>query len=225
MHHPVPHHLAIIPDGNRRYAKAHGLTVAEGYLMGLDKVVETVRWWLEKGVRHVSAYAASQENVVRRPQLEMLAVFHAVEQFFVALESTPGVHVHVFGDLENLPKWTPNRQKFLDRQDARPDDTLTVHIGLNYSGSAEIPFLLAQAERYGTVEVAASPEKYMLSRGVPPIDLVIRSGGQRRLSGFLPYQTLYSELWFIEKYWPEIEIPDMQESFEWYAKQPRNFGK
>ena len=221
----VPAHVAFIPDGNRRYARAHGLTPAEGYLLGVEKVTDTVRWLLSQGVRHVSAYAASQENVVERSQLEITAALTALSRFIDEFEKMPGVGVHVFGDLEALPAWVPYRKHFVDRWEPRLDDQLTVHLGLNYGGSSEQAYLLNQVRKHGLEKVAANYDTYTLSRGVPAVDLLFRSGGQSRLSGFLPFQTAYSELWFTEKYWPDVAIPDVQEAFDWYAAQKRNFGK
>lgn len=221
----IPRHLALIPDGNRRYARAHGIPVPEGYMIGLDKIVETVSWLRDKGVRHVTGWAASHENVLQRPRAELMGVFAAVNKFLDGLLEIPGVGIHIFGDLDSLPDWVPGRSRLLEMRHGHEEGEMTVHLALNYSGSDETGVLMAAVAEHGLEAVAAHPEDYLLSRGVPPIDLLVRTGGQQRLSGFLPFQAGYAELWFLNKLWPELSTEDMEEAFAWYATQQRNFGK
>jgi len=96
---------------------------------------------------------------------------------------------------------------------------------VNYSAHAEVAAILAAVRVHGLDVVAPSPHEFGVSAGLPPIDLVIRTGGQQRLSGFLPLQTAYAELWFTDILWPEFERPEFLDALAWYARQERRFGE
>ncbi len=201
----VPKHIAIIPDGNRRYAKTHNLSQLACYTMALDQVEDTVSWLQSLGVYHLSAYAASGENVTNRSQLELIAVFEAVLRFCRKIAALPGVQLHLFGKVEDLPGWVPSRQELLGWNTYSESEAFTVHFGLNYSGLDDF-----------------SPEPP--SALVPPVDLLVRTGGQQRLSGFLPKQTQYAELWFTDTLWPAFDRAEFTRALDWFSEQKRNFG-
>jgi undecaprenyl diphosphate synthase len=223
----VPHHLGVIPDGNRRYARRTGMSLEEGYLAGAAKALEGVDWCLEAGVRHLSAFGISRENIERRPMSEVDWAHRAVLCFCRAVRDRPDVRLHVFGDPSTLPPSLAERDEFmrLQENDDTADARLVVHAGVNYSAQAELTRLTQLARRRGLSTVEASPEEFTLSAGVPPVDLVVRTGGQQRLSGFLPLQTAYAELWFTPTLWPEIQREEFLAALAWFARQERHFGE
>ena len=199
----VPQHIAIIPDGSRRYAKAHGISQVDAYSHGIEQIASMLEWLHGLGVRHVSAFAASGENVEKRSRMEMIAVFTVIGRVCQRMRELPFAHLHTFGGLEGIPDWAPNRESIMASGEPS-DDQLTIHLGINYSGDNE--------------------QSRSQSSDVPAVDLLVRTGGQHRLSGFLPMQMQYAELWFTDTLWPAFERTEFEEALEWFSSQKRNFG-
>lgn len=221
----VPAHVGIIPDGNRRFATRAGITKDEAYLLGAARAVEAVRWCRAAGVAHVSAFGVSQENIALRPRDEVCGLHTALLHFCEEVRRVPGVTLHVFGEPEKLPDFIPERAALaaLQRPDERGGTGPVVHIGVNYSSRAELA-AVARALGGGAA-LNDAPERYLLSAGVPPVDLVVRTGGQQRLSGFLPLQTAYAELWFTDTLWPAVGHAEFMRALAWYAHQERRLGE
>jgi short-chain Z-isoprenyl diphosphate synthase len=222
-----PTHLGLVPDGNRRYAKKAGISKRDGYLAGAARAVEVIAWCREAGIRHVSAFGVSQENIARRPSDELCWLHEALVQFCEAAQTLPDVALHLFGEPTGLPDGVPGRDALIALQRALPpaDAPLVVHVGANYSSGAEVAALLRAVETHGVTEVARAPGDFLLSAGVPPLDLVLRTGGQQRLSGFLPFQAAYAELWFTGTLWAELGRDEFLTALDWYARQERRLGE
>jgi undecaprenyl diphosphate synthase len=222
-----PDHIGLVPDGNRRYARKVGLSVGAAYFAAVDKALETIDWCGRSGASHVSAFGVSQENIAARPDEEIAWLHHALLRFCRAVSERSDVHLHVFGEPAGLAPSVPGRSDFIKLADRGPasTDRLVVHVGVNYSGQAELTAVLGAVQRHGAATIAASPYAFTLSAGIPPVDLVIRTGGQQRLSGFLPFQTAYAELWFTSTLWPEFRHEEFLGALEWYAHQERRFGE
>ena len=222
-----PYHVGMIPDGNRRYARKVGISMAAAYLSAADKALETVDWCAEAGVAHLSAFGVSQENIARRPMEDVLALHEALLRFCRGVVGMPGTALHLFGDPARLPATVPGREELIRlRCCSGPQGApLVVHVGVNYSGQAELTAALDAARARGIEAVAAAPAAFTLSAGVPPVDLVVRTAGQQRLSGFLPFQTAYAELWFTSTLWPELGRAEFLRALDWYARQERHFGE
>jgi undecaprenyl diphosphate synthase len=223
----TPFHVGIIPDGNRRHARALRISTGEGYLRAADKAVEVMRWCLGAGVAHVSAFGVSQENIALRMRDELCSLHAALLRFCDAIRHLPGIGLHLFGDAPALPSFVPGRERFIRMAAAGAGDgaKLVVHVGINYSAQSEVGSVLRAVAERGLHDVARAPGEYILSAGLPPVDLVIRTGGQRRLSGFLPLQTAYAELWFTDTLWPAFTREELADALEWYARQERHFGE
>ena len=223
----VPYHVGIIPDGNRRYARKAGVSVEEGYLAAADKALEVIDWCLRAVVRHLSAFGVSRENIAQRPVNEVRWLHKALLRFCNIVSSHHEACLHLFGDASGLPSYLPERDELIRLQDASStrDAQLVVHVGVNYSGQAELATLIRAVRKHGLSAVETSPEEFALSAGLPPVDLVVRTGGQQRLSGFLPLQTAYAELWFTPTYWPDFEREEFQDALAWFARQERRFGE
>lgn len=223
----VPYHLGVIPDGNRRHARSAALSVEQGYVAGTAKALDGIDWCLDVGIHHLSAFGVSRENILRRPVEEVRLLHKAVLRFCHAVQRRSDVQLQLFGEPSALPSFLPERDELvsLREQASRGDGPLVVHVGVNYSAGADLAALVQKAQAHGPDVVEASPEQFVMSSGLPPIDLVIRTGGQQRLSGFLPLQTAYAELWFTSTLWPDFTQEEFMHALAWYARQERTFGE
>jgi short-chain Z-isoprenyl diphosphate synthase len=212
----IPAHLAIIPDGNRRFARQHGWSVDEGYAAAARKGLEAVEWCLDAGIPRLSIFTSSTENVARRPRREVIGFFQGVRSLCDGLRERPEVAVHVVGDMGALPDFVPGREALL-RLAAPPGGRarLVIHLAANYS---------AEGDLAGGTNGGAAPRRRW-SAAVPRIELVMRTGGQQRLSGFLPLQCAYAELWFTETLWPAFTRPEFDAALAWYGRQEQHFGE
>jgi undecaprenyl diphosphate synthase len=222
----IPNHIGIIPDGNKRYAKEKKISLSQAYLEGANIALNAVEWARIAGVKHVSFFGTSNENVLGRPNKEMLALKRGIVYFCREILSQD-ISLHLVGAIEEIAQ-TPKEKKtflaFKKRSSARGD--FVVHADVNYSGEigAELKPLFQAIKRYGLERVQKSPEKFISSAGVPPVDLVIRTGGKPRLSGFLPFQTTYAELYFMDNLWGYFDEDMFIESLAWFGKQDRSKG-
>src|SRR5262245_16929457 len=223
----LPRHVGIIPDGNRRYARRHGLSKVEGYRLAACKALEAANWCLDAGIGHLSAFGVSQENIAHRTREEVRVLHEAVLYFCDEVREIPRVRLHVFGDAAALPDFVSGRMRLVELQETKDSSAagLVVHVGVNYSGLAEMGAVLRAASQYGTEVVSRAAERFILSAGVPAIDLILRTGGEQRLSGFLPFQAAYAELWFTTALWPELTRDDFLVALDWYGRQARRFGE
>jgi len=223
----VPLHVGIVPDGNRRWSHRTGASITEAYVVAAGKALEAAIWCHEAGVRHLSAFALSQENVAMRPSSDVAAILPALELFCSGVRGLGYAHLHLFGDraslLQSLPRWSA----VLDLDDGPPLESppLTVHVGVNYSGQGELLALVQTLRDIGIRGLDRSVLTLVPSGQVPALDLLIRSGGQQRLSGFLPFQTAYAELWFTSTLWPDFQRADFDAALRWYACQERRLGE
>jgi len=222
-----PQHVGVVPDGNRRYARKIGISRRDSYLLGVERALATVEWCRAEGVRHVSAFGASHDNFARRPSDEQHWLHEALVRFCEGVTTLPGVGLHVFGDAAALPDSLPGWATLVafERAPRVAGAALTVHVGANYSSESEVTALLRAARTHGVERVASAPGDFLLSAGVPAVDLLVRTGGQQRLSGFLPFQSAYAELWFTPTLWPEFQRDDLDAALEWYARQERRLGE
>jgi undecaprenyl diphosphate synthase len=196
-------HVVIIPDGNRRWAREHGLPVAEGYAAGVAPGLAAVEWALDAGIAHLSAYGSSLANLEQRGPEQVIAIHAAVYALCVEAARMPELAVHVFGAPERIPPFVPQRAALMRLAERPPPAArLVLHVGVGYSPHDELAALAAAARSTSGEGVARDPERFLCSAGVPPADVVVRTGGRHRLSGFLPLQSASAELCFVETLWP-----------------------
>lgn len=218
--------MGIIPDGNRRYAGCQGIGVQEAYLVAAEKAIEAIAWCREAHVGHVSAFGVSQENIAHRSRDELRWLHAAMVYFCERVAELPDTGLHLFGNATELPPEVPERDELIRLQrDADIAGALVVHVGVNYSSRAELDAVLRAVRRREVEHADGDPDRFLLSAHVPAVDLVIRTGGHRRLSGFLPIQTAYAELWFTDTLWPELTHAEFLSALSWYAQQERHFGE
>ena len=230
----VPAHVAIIMDGNGRWAKSRGLERWAGHRAGVEAVKRTVRACGEAGVRYLTLYTFSIENW-RRPREEVEVLMGLMVDAIVAETAElmeRRVRVRAIGNLGDLPGRV--REK-LDGLTARTagNDGLTLVLALSYGSKWEIVEAAKRlAEDYRSGKVAdlegvgeAEFAGYLTTAGIPDPDLLIRTSGECRLSNFLLWQLAYTELYFIDKFWPDFEKDDLYLAIRNFQKRERRFGR
>jgi undecaprenyl diphosphate synthase len=224
----VPAHVAIIMDGNRRWARAHGRSELEGHAVGVEKIRWLVEHALRRGIRYLSVYAFSRENWAR-PDEEVVGLFRLLEDAIRA--ETPelvrqGVDVRLLGRLAELPDDLRASIGEALAQTAG-GDRLTLAVAFNYAGRTEIVDAVRAIVADGLAgevidERTISARLY--TAGIPDPDLVIRTGGELRLSNFLIWQSAYAEFWSCETLWPDFAATDFDAALEDYARRSRRYG-
>ncbi|MCR5293883.1 MAG: di-trans,poly-cis-decaprenylcistransferase [Lachnospiraceae bacterium] len=227
-------HLGVIMDGNRRWARQHMLSsVMRGHEKGMDTFMDICTWCQDEGIPYLSVYAFSTENWERSRE-EVSALFKLMESFFTKEIGTclsRDIRVRVVGDLSRLDPESRETVRKAEEMTAHCRN-LTVFIALSYGGRDEIvravrryaEDLLSEKENLSelTEDKLAS---YLDTAGFPDIDLVIRTGGNRRLSNFFPWQTTYSEIWFTDTLWPDFSREELREILDYYRQIKINKGK
>lgn len=211
----VPGHVGIIPDGNRRWARKMGLSIWEGYMAGYDKLKAVIKHLFNVGVRNVSVYAMSLDNFLKRSRAEVEVLIMLARKGFRELREDKdlrekGVRVTVIGELSYMPRDVKEEAVELMRQTRG-----------GRGGALYIVFLYSVAKE---IEESLKTGLTPLTLRMPPIDLIIRTGGMRRISGFLPLASIYAELYFTETLWPDITLEEIDKALEWYASVQRRFG-
>ena len=223
-----PRHVAIIADGNRRWARDRGLPVLAGHVQGIEAIRPVVRRARDVGVETLSVYTFSTENWAR-PDDEVSGLFGlidgAVRQYTDELIEE-GVRVRVIGRLHEAPSDVQRSIRAAEDR-TRSGTRLTLNICFNYSGRAEIVdavrALVAAGADPNAIDEAHFAE-HLYTAGQPDVDLLIRTGGDRRTSNFLVWQAAYAELVFCDKFWPEFDVEDFDAALDDYERRDRRFG-
>lgn len=226
----IPQHVAIIMDGNRRWARARGLEDGEGHKAGsqnLEKIVEEAG---KLGIKTLTVYALSTENLHERAKREISAILKLIESGFKTKFkelAKNGVRISILGDVSGLPKRIQKIIRALTDLYIEKE-SIRLNIALNYGGRNEMLAAIQKLIKDG-VKIDELNEKvvrdHLYTAGQTDPDLVIRTGGHIRLSNFLLWQTAYSELYFSKKLWPDFSGKDLKAAVTWFQKQRRNFGK
>jgi undecaprenyl diphosphate synthase len=228
----TPEHVAIIMDGNGRWAKARGLPRVAGHRAGVEALRKTVRAAADLGVGWLTVYAFSSENW-SRPKSEVSDLMGLLRLFIrrdLAELHQSGVRVRVIGEREGL---SADIASLLDEAETLTagNSALNLVIAFNYGGRDEIVRAarrIAAAAKRGELDAGAvTPEVFagfLDTAGIPDPDLVIRTSGEQRMSNFLPWQSAYSELVFLPCYWPEFTGEHFAEALSQYAARERRFG-
>lgn len=237
---PLPRHVGVILDGNRRYARAHGLeTASEGHRLGASRIPELLDWCHEFAIPYVTLWLLSTENL-RRDEQEVGALVGIICETITGIASDPrnaarGVRVSGVGALDTLPDELRRAVKKAEEA-TRDGDGLHVQVAVGYGGRQEITDalrgLLEERAAHGQTlqEVIADlrPDHiaaHLYTTGTPDPDLIIRTSGEIRLSGFLMWQSAHSEFYFCDAYWPEFRRIDFLRALRDYQRRSRRFGR
>ena len=229
----VPHHVGVILDGNRRWAKALGASASSGHRAGADKIAALLEWCDEAGVELVTLWLLSTENLAR-PDPELNPLLEIIEQVVTELGRCGRWRINPVGSLDLLPQHTAEvlKQAAVDTRDV---NGLLVNIAVGYGGRQEIAdavrsLLSEQAEAGVPMDELARTlsaediSSHLYTKGQPDPDLVIRTSGEQRLSGFMLWQSAHSEYYFCEAYWPDFRHVDFLRALRAYAERERRFG-
>lgn len=222
----TPACIGVVMDGNRRWARARNVSTIEGHTEGFKKLKEVVEWCKEDGVSHVVAYAFSTENW-RRAEEEvggLMNLMRHVLQHELAELRTHDVAVHVVGALDRFPE--DLQQAIAELHATNPKDA-TRHLWscASYGGRAEIVAAMQTLLAKGVDDVDEQGfAQAVWTAGMPDPDLIVRTGGQRRLSNFLTWQSVYSELFFLDTLWPDLTRTEWDTMLAEYCARKRNFG-
>ena len=228
----IPQHVAIIMDGNGRWAKLRGKERSEGHVAGMEALRRTIQNAAEAGVKYLTVYAFSTENW-GRPKQEVEALMALICRV-VELEADnlreAGVRVKVMGRRANFSAEVAEAIRSIEEQTAAGEQ-LTLILALDYSSRSEICDAvrdIARRVQQGELAVEQIDEhlisESLLSAGVPDPDLVIRTSGEYRLSNFLLWQASYAELYFTDVLWPDFDGEELQRALEAYAARERRYG-
>jgi undecaprenyl diphosphate synthase len=229
----VPVHIAVIMDGNGRWAKEKGKARIFGHKNALTAVRETIESSAEIGVKFLTLYAFSSENW-NRPKLEIAALMEllvsSIRKELKSLNEN-NIRLMAIGDISALPK---KGQKELASaiESTKNNDRMTLVLALSYGSRSEIVSAvktLANDVKNGEISISdideSKFEQYLATNSIPDPDLLIRTSGENRISNFLLWQIAYSELLFVDKYWPDFRKEDLIDAVKIYQKRERRFGK
>lgn len=222
----IPEHIAVIMDGNGRWASSRDLPRTEGHRIGAKVADDTAHWCAELGVKYLTLYAFSTENW-KRPKDEVEFLFGLTLTYLNSrLDEMieEGVRFKFLGRLHELPGELYEFCKEMEAKTAH-GDTLTVIVALNYGGRAEIMDAVNRALAEGKKDITeAELREYLYLPWVPDPDLIIRTSGEVRLSNFLVWESAYSEFYFTETLWPDFGKEDFIEAIKNYSRRKRRFG-
>lgn len=221
----VPHHVAVIMDGNGRWAQARNFPRIEGHRRGIASLRSMVEYARKCGVANLSVFAFSSENW-RRPKDEV----EGLMRFFVAglkKEAVPlrdaGVRLHVVGDVSVFDEELT--QSIQEAENVTKDaDKMHFNLCINYGGRWDIVNAVKTALEKGEAVTQDTIAEHLSMPWSGPVDLMIRTGGESRISNFILWQAAYAELWFTDVLWPEFKPEHFQEALDWYEGRERRFG-
>jgi len=233
--HPVPKHIAIIMDGNRRFAKSFDLYPEAGHFFGRDKIEDVLEWCFELGIKNLTLYAFSTENFSRSTE-EVKALMDLCKTELERATKDSRIHknkvrVRVLGNLETLPEdIRASAQYIVD--ETKDYDNYSLNIALAYGGREEIINAIqkiANDVKTGAIKIEDITEptvsKYLYTNGLPDPDIILRTSGEERISNFLLWQLAYSELYFSDVFWPAFQKRDFLKAIMTCQQRRRRFGK
>ncbi|MDX1679621.1 MAG: isoprenyl transferase [Akkermansiaceae bacterium] len=228
----IPRHIAVIMDGNGRWANQRGLPRREGHRAGAESVREVTEACIELGVKYLTLYAFSSENW-SRPSDEVEALMALLNRFLTEKQkelSQQNIRLQAIGQLERLPEKT---RQLLEEiiEETRDNDAMTLVLALSYGAREEIVSAtrsIATRVKEGSLDVDAIDcqlfADHLWTRDIPDPDLLIRSSGEMRVSNFLLWQISYAEMVIVKKFWPDFRKGDLTEAVKEYQRRHRRFG-
>ncbi len=229
----IPRHVAIIMDGNGRWAQARGLPRVKGHEEGAQSVREIVRACRRMGVEALTLYSFSTENW-RRPPDEVGALMGLLKRYLLTERSEimdNGIRLQAIGQVDRLPQFVQLPLRALSRE-SRKNKDMVLSLALSYGSRAEMVAAVqevAKKVKRGRLKPRDITEKtisdHLFTAGLPDPDLLIRTSGELRVSNFLLWQIAYAEIYVTDVAWPDFRVPQLEEAFAAYASRERRFGK
>lgn len=228
MNTTVPQHIGYILDGNRRWAKKHGLPTYEGHLAGYASLEEVIDATADAGVKYISFYSWSTENW-NRAEEEVRGIMKLIRRLFksdIDRLVKKGYKLVVLGGREKLPE---DISAMIDEAEERSKDgtKATLAMCFNYGGQQEIVRAAQRIAADGVSPEEVSAEvfaKYLDRPEIPPCDLIVRTSGEQRLSNFMLWRSAYSEFIFLDKLWPDMRKEDVTDIIDEYGRRNRRYG-
>lgn len=232
----LPAHIAVIPDGNRRWAKQHKLDAWFGHKKGteiMDKLADVI---IEMNIPHISFWGSSKDNLKKRPKMEVKFLLNLFKEKFLELAQSEKIHknkvkINIIGDWRE--QFPADVKKSLEKaeEETKNYDKFFMNFFLAYSGTGEIldaiKCVAKKARENSSLEINEELLKNCLSTNeLPPVDLLIRTGGEPHNSdGFMMWDTANAQLYFSEKLWPDVDENDLRDAINDYSSRKRRFGK
>lgn len=223
-----PQHVAIILDGNRRFAKKLLLEPLKGHEYGKEKVEKLIDYAKDFGVKELTFYCLSCENIKNRPKKELDFIYKIFRETFGNMDENKikedKIKMRFIGNLSLLPQDLKEQCEKLEKQ-TRENDNFTINFAIAYGGRQELINAIKKIIEKGIESKDIDEEiikNYLYMSDEP--DMIIRTGGEKRTSNFLPWQGVYSEWFFLDKMWPEFEKEDLFNCIEEFKNRKRNFG-
>jgi len=223
-------HIGIILDGNRRWAQERGLSPTEGHREGLETAGKIIREAHKKGIGMLTLFVFSTENW-KRPKKEVVFLMGLIQSFFNKEFKKEKksflfdkIKIRVVGERDKI---SSKINKIIERveEKTRKNKEMILNIALSYGGRSEILGVIKKAVRDGISEKEVTEDYVKKNLLAPDMDLIIRTGKEKRLSNFFIWQAAYSELYFLDKYWPDFNEKDLGEALDYYKKRQRRFGE
>lgn len=226
MDRNIPRHIGLIMDGNGRWAKKRLMPRSYGHSAGMDAMIKIVDRAMDVGVKYLTVYALSTENL-SRPKEELDGIYNLLRKYFsknVQKLYLKGAGVKVIGDISVFPEDV--KKLLTDGVNNSPrDGKFTLTFALNYGSRSEIVRAVNLAVERGEKTDEENFEKLLYTNELPDPDLIIRTGGEMRLSNFLAYQAAYAELYFTDVLFPDFDGEELEKAFNEYSGRERRFGK
>ncbi len=223
----IPRHIAIIMDGNGRWAKKRLLPRTAGHKVGLDTFVDTVDSCSDMGIEYLTVYAFSAENWNRAPE-EVKALMELMSQGIVKYEPEmvrKNIRLKLLGDIDRFEEKYKSALLGVEKR-LENNDGMTLCICLSYGGRQEIVHAFNELAKEGKTNITEEDiEHHLYSKGVPDPDLVIRTSGEYRISNFLLWQSAYAEYYFADCFWPDFDKKELLKAIESYSKRERRYGR
>ncbi len=230
----APSHIALIPDGNRRWSKFNKLHILDGYSIGIKRFIEFAKWSKEFGVETLTVWALSTENLKNRSNIELKVLFSlylkaATDKKVLKDLKDNRARLRIIGDVNSLPKKLRDALLDIERR-TRTYKDLTINMLINYGGREDLIYSMQQMskELKGNKNAKIDEEfvrRHLRSANLPDVDLIVRTSGEIRTSGLLPWQGSYSELYFSKKYWPDFCKEDFRKAIQTFSQRQRRYGK
>ncbi len=222
----LPRHLGIILDGNRRWAKEHGLPTFEGHRKGFENVKLIIQAAQDRGIKTLTLFCFSTENWHRsKKEVDYLMdIFRKSLSDYSEKFNKKNVKVSILGQKEKFARDIKERIEKIESE-TKNNTGMTLNLALSYGGRAELVDAIKKIVKKGIDPDKITEDTVKDNLWTSDVDLIIRTGGEQRLSGFLLWQAAYSEFLFVKKYWPDFDENDLDAALAEYASRQRRFGK